>query len=69
MEVLDLQAEDLLLPAPGAETSRPGRAGTAPTWWIVEFGGKRSVLMTAVPGDTAAYVARRAGERRRLLYE
>lgn len=40
----------------------------APKWWIVEFEGQRVVLMTAEPGDTAYYVARRAGERLLLLY-
>jgi hypothetical protein len=46
----------------------PDQQESAPKWWIVEFDGKRFVLMVAAPGDTAEYVARRTGERLLLLY-
>ena len=52
----------------GHLSAEPGEQPGAPEWWIVEFEGKRAVLMTAEPGDTADYVARRAGERLLLLY-
>ena len=52
----------------GHLSEEPDEHQGAPKWWIVEFGGKRAVLMMAAPGDTADYVARRAGERLLMLY-
>ncbi len=52
----------------GHLSAEPDEQQGAPNWWIVEFEGKRAVLMTAAPGDTADCVARRAEERLRLLY-
>jgi hypothetical protein len=52
----------------GHLSAEPDEQHGAPKWWIVEFDGKRTALMTAAPGDTADYVARRAEERLPLLY-
>jgi hypothetical protein len=52
----------------GHLSTEPDEQPDAPKWWIVEFEGKRAVLMTAAPNDPADYVARRAQERLLLLY-
>ena len=52
----------------GHLSEEPDEQKGAPKWWMLEFGGKRSVLMVAAPGDRSDYVARRAEERLLLLY-
>jgi hypothetical protein len=49
----------------GAE---PDEQQGAPKCRILEFGGKRSMLMVAGPGDKSNYVSRRAEERLLMLY-